>query len=296
MNLYETIKKQFPLHFSVLRSLIFSKYAHQPKRSATPGYKQKCKALVNQFLALIRLRAPQHLVHWAMVGTMSMWAKGISLKHYRNPAMKAFSCRLETAFRYLNKIYDDTREKRNTFLQNQPIGHHSLDNFNQWLSFKTNRMNKAGVMLKGMVYNFVRAREYPNPKPVGTIFQDVVGQKWVVTSSRMLDHWTSEINVTHNTDSEKTCTVTLPKIGWSVVLFPNAATKQPLTYLDQELRPSLRMKVSALATNDDLILDGCFRSDSAENIINFSPRRHTEVMYRVRRMKEFLCSSKRAAD
>ena len=138
-RIYELVEKSFPLHFCVLQSLIFSERAHQPKRSKKKGYKAKQLALVNEFCALVRIRFPGHLLDWAVVGTMAMWAKGVPMKYHRNSHLKAFSCKEKTAFKHLDKIWSKTKAERDAIIRGQIYMHHSSDNCQEYHSFATQR-------------------------------------------------------------------------------------------------------------------------------------------------------------
>ena len=141
-RLLSTIKNDFPLHYSVLRSLIFSKRAHQPARRERSGYKQKEQSLVNHFLALVRLRSPEYLIHWAIIGTMSMYNNGVNMKQYRNPGLRSFSADIRTTFRKLDETYEATRPEREAFIRKQQIIHHASDNFQQAHRLLTAREGK----------------------------------------------------------------------------------------------------------------------------------------------------------
>jgi hypothetical protein len=75
-RLYSEIERGFPLHFMVIRSIIFGSEAHYPSRQKRHDYKDKERSLINYFFALIRVRDSTCLVHWAMVGTLGMLSKG----------------------------------------------------------------------------------------------------------------------------------------------------------------------------------------------------------------------------
>ena len=101
----------------MLQSLIFGKRAHEPRNLDLGWYKDKKRALTNQFLSLVRVRNPTYLIHWAVVGTMSMNASGVKARTFRNPVLRSFSAHPRVAFRKLDEIYESTREIRTEFVQ-----------------------------------------------------------------------------------------------------------------------------------------------------------------------------------
>ena len=230
LQVYELVEQMFPLHFCVLKSLIFSKRAHQPKRSKSKGYKAKQLALVNQFCALVRIRFPGHLLDWAVVGTMAMWGKGVQMKYHRNTYLKAFTCVVKIAFKHLNKIWSKTKTERDAIIRAQIYMHHSSDNCQEYHAFATQRRNQPGVMHTGMVFNLVQAKEYE--KPPGTVMKDPDGNEWVVVSSRLRDYWRCDMKLLRETFDGEAFSIskqdiTFPLVGWNIVRLPN----DPITHI-----------------------------------------------------------------
>ena len=108
-----------------------------------------------------------------MVGTMAMYHKGMNMKCYRNPVLKAFSADLVATFKHMDQIYEATSEIRMEFFGQQLIGHHSSDNYQEYHVCVVQSEGKSGIMHTGMVYNYVCAREYY--KPPGTIVRNMDG-------------------------------------------------------------------------------------------------------------------------
>jgi len=307
-RIFDSIKEQFPLHFLVLKSLIFPKYTHQPAHRVKQGYKDKKKALVNHFCALVRVRNPSYLVHWAMVGTLAMWGKGMQLKLYRNPVLKAFSVGLVTTFEYLDKIYEDTCEVRVAHMQRQPYGYHGSDNYQQWHPLSIQRDNTAGIFHNGMVFNLIKAHEYNKPK--GTIYLDPAGKKWEVLSSEMPDYWTCVVTlkicagqevVTEQDEStleyeRSTMMVKMPQIGWDIESLPNVTPHPSITYLDQEIPSSIRMNVPSNISDCHLLLKQGYNNNgsSNENNVPLSPRKYVSLIRVQRRLQEIFRYCKRS--
>ncbi|EJK69931.1 hypothetical protein THAOC_08767 [Thalassiosira oceanica] len=80
-SIVEDIKVSFPKHYAVLVSLFFSKRSHQPANRAKLSYKERMRSLATHFLAIVRVRNPHHLMHWAITGTMAMFHAGIPGRH-----------------------------------------------------------------------------------------------------------------------------------------------------------------------------------------------------------------------
>ena len=76
-SIAEDIRTSFPKHYAVLQSLFFSKRSHEPANKAKPSYKERMRSLTTHFLAIVRVRNPRHLMHWAITGTMAMFHAGI---------------------------------------------------------------------------------------------------------------------------------------------------------------------------------------------------------------------------
>ncbi|EJK75331.1 hypothetical protein THAOC_02945, partial [Thalassiosira oceanica] len=76
-SIVEDIRDSFPKHYAVLVSLFFSKRSHEPVNKAKPSYKERMRSLATHFLAIVRVRNPHHLMHWAITGTMAMFHAGI---------------------------------------------------------------------------------------------------------------------------------------------------------------------------------------------------------------------------
>ena len=76
-SIAEDIRTSFPKHYAVLESLFFSKRSHEPANKAKPSYKERMRSLTTHFLAIVRVRNPRHLMHWAITGTMAMFHAGI---------------------------------------------------------------------------------------------------------------------------------------------------------------------------------------------------------------------------
>ena len=300
-RIFNLIREQFPLHFLVLQSLIFPKRAHQPARRVTQGYKDKKKALSNHFCSLVRVRNPSYLIHWAMVGTLAMWGKGMQLKLYRNPVLKAFSAGIVTTFKYLDKIYDDTRQVRVAVMQSKQYVSHASDNYQQWHPFSLQRDNTAGLMHNGMVFNLVMAREYLKPK--GTIYLDPGGKKWEVLSSEMPDYWTCVVTlricagqevVTEQDErtlgyERSTMDVQMPQMGWNIESLPNVTPRPSITYINQEIPSSIRMNVPSNVSDCHLLTrQGYEITEETTDIETLSPRKYVSLIRAQRRLQEIL--------
>ena len=77
-KIMEDLVIHFPLHFQAFKSLIFTQQNLQPNDREKPLYQRKCKSLVNHVCAMVRIRNPKRLTHWAAVATMAMWKRGMA--------------------------------------------------------------------------------------------------------------------------------------------------------------------------------------------------------------------------
>jgi hypothetical protein len=225
-DIFHDMEKKFKLHFSVLQSIVFGgRRAHQPNMISKPSYGDKKHKMVNHFLALIRSRNPHLLVHWALVMTMAMYSRGVTENAIRSKTIKSFTVSLKVAFQYLDKIYHETTPARVATIRSTLVGGHSLDNYQQYHAYGTQREGHAGIYHNGIVYNLVVGREYT--KPYGTIIVDDTGTKWIVISSSLIDPWTCRVTVQqsstvshgqreHPDDSSSNIDVHLPSSQWTV--------------------------------------------------------------------------------
>ena len=113
-------------------------------------------------------------------------------------------------------------------------------------------------MHTGMVVNTVQAKEYT--KPPGTVMKDPNDVEWIVTSSSLSDYRHCDMELLRETfEGEQFTTVqqriSFPAIGWNVVYLPNAPPKPTLTYIDQLIRPSLRMRVQSQWDGVSIVMD-----------------------------------------
>jgi hypothetical protein len=219
-RLFSEIERGFPMHFMVIKSLIFGVQAHFPSRQKSHNYADKERSLLNYFLALIRVRDPTCLVYWAIVGTMGMQTSGAKVKHFKNKLIGAFTVGEEVADRHLHQIYDETRSARMRLLMNQAVGHHSFDNYNRDHPIAV-RDDHGSVYHNGIVFNFTRARAFVIP-PGSTVREKANGQLWTVQSSSLQDYWTCQSKISAITESGETLNqeICLPHIKWIIEIIP----------------------------------------------------------------------------
>ena len=286
--------KYFPLHFQAFKSLIFTQRNLRPSNQDKPLYLRKCKSLVNHVCAMVRIRNPKRLTHWATVATMAMWKRGMAQRVGRNPVMKAFSIGPRFAFSMLDKIYSDTELDRRQLLALQQICSHSSDNYNQYHAHSIQVTNKAGIMHLGMVFNAVRCKEWN--KPIGTIYQDKDGKLWVVESSRLSSDFVCSVRLKekrmdgNQQQSWATQKVKMPCIGWTIKYLPGVPVRHPpITYINQQIPPAVTMVLPAELLPRQVIMqnrDWSSLRDTAWR--NMNPREYVKWVGGSRRLNKML--------
>jgi len=286
--------KYFPLHFQAFKSLIFTKRNLRPSNQEKPLYLRKCKSLVNHVCALVRIRNPKRLTHWAAVATMAMWKRGMAQRVSRNPVIKAFSIIPTVAFSMLDKIYGETEPERRQLLALQQICSHSSDNYNQYHAHSIQVSNKAGIMHLGMVFNAVRCKEWN--KPVGTIYLDPERKLWVVVSSRLASDFVCSVSLwgkrTDGNQQQSLATqqVNMPCIGWTIKYLPGVPVRPPpITYVNQEIPAALTMVLPAELLPCQVIMqDRDWSSLHDTTWRNMNPREYLKWVGASRRIDEML--------
>ena len=290
--IYNKIRESFPYHYAALHSLIFSKRSEIDSRNKRKSFEYKRIGLINQFLGMCRMRNPDHLIYWAMVGTLAIHGKGVPKIVHRNCIMKAFSTSICTALKHANEIYDRTKDERMALIKSQPVGGHSLDNYNRYHAKATQGDGKAGVYHTGMVFNLVQMKQFM--LPVGTIVKSRDSTRYSVlcciiidpyhllltvtqinenecndasgndndNEAEVQDHAESNVSNDENEGSnaavesnmqQGTLEIHFPAIGWTIESMPGVEKPPPLTYLDQHIPAPLRFRIP-LAISDNALL------------------------------------------
>jgi len=169
---------------------------------------------------------------------MAMIARGVEEKMFRASTIKAYTVSYKTAYAYLEKIVNETKPTKEAVISQQMIASHSLDNYQQYHPYGTQRDGHAGLYHTGMVYNMVMIREYN--KPVGSIVVDSYGGWWVVTSSLLVDSWHCQVKLRQIDDptriaqeraiTDELSTITiLPNLHWKIHSFPMLQPQTSIT-------------------------------------------------------------------
>ena len=201
-----------------------------------------------------------------------MWRKGVSSKYHRNSHLKPFSCEERTAFKHLNKIWNQTKVERDALIKGQVYIHHRSDNCQEYHSFATQCQNTPGVMHTGIGFNIVQAKEYE--KPPGTVMRDPDGNEWIVASSSLSNYWHCNMVLLRETfDGKEFSTsqkeITFPTVGWNIVNLPNEPHNPPLSYIDQQIRPSMPMTIPRQLDNVSIVMGRWkFRCVNAHQVLS----------------------------
>jgi len=225
-----------------------------------------------------------------------MWGKGVQMKYHRNTYLKAFTCGEKTVFKHLNKIWSKTKAERDAIIRAQIYMHHSSDNCQEYHAFATQRRNQPGVMHTGMVFNLMQAKECE--KPPGTVMKDPDGNEWVVVSSRLQDYWRCDMKLLRETFDGDAFSIskqyiTFPLVGWNIVRLPNEPKMPSLTYIDQQIRPSLRMTISCEWDDVSIVMDRRNSNAPKQRTSYLAPDRYHELVLVTHRMNDLFSHVKR---
>jgi hypothetical protein len=290
-KLYTEIERGFPMHFMVIKSLIFGSEAHYASRQNQKrhDYSDKQRSLLNYFFALIRVRDPSCLVTWAIVGTMAMLTTGAKVKHFKNNLVKSFSVGEAVSDAHLDQLFQETKSARLKLLT-QAIGHHSFDNYNRDHPIAV-RDDHGSIYHVGLVYNCTRARAFC--VPVGsTVKEKLSGRLWTVESSSLTDYWTCKSDIFAIAESGETVhkVINLPSIEWNIKTVPGSPGPVKFTYNNQYIPYSMRQKVPTDITHQQLLFgDRKWMKDPEYKgqMRPFNPREHKNVMCAVYRLRQF---------
>ena len=305
MTILEMIQLQFPFLYTATSSMIFGTEtrAHQPSTRKLPGYDRKQRALVQHFLALIRERNPKYLIHWAAIRTLAMYVRGNRAKHYQAPHSKAYTSCLPVALNYASNLFESTREARQLAIQLKKIIMHSLDNYNQYHPYKTQRGGSSGIYHIGLVYNVVMALEFK--RPIGTILKNLESNTyWRVKSSALPDFWRNmveleQVDATNHdiiitmAPTTHPVSLTASSMDWMVISMPGASPQVPITYIDQVVPSSFRQYVPVGLSDGDFVLGNRAWMDEndepteAAGMEKLCPRKYVGLLKSSLRMMEF---------
>eukprot|EP00956_Cyclotella_meneghiniana_P000542 scaffold602_cov23-Cyclotella_meneghiniana.AAC.2 len=271
---------------------MFGARSHQPSQLAKRDYSDRRRKLVNYFFSMIRIRDPASLVHWAMVGTLAMLSNGGKIQHFRNPLISAFSAGSQATLKYVNQLYEATREARLKLLRMQAYGGTSYDNYNAHHSV-TNHDGHGHIEHTGIIFNWVRQRAFPIPR--GTVvINNNNNISWVVISSTMIDYWTCQVHIksANEEEIETEKLIMLPSVHWRFGAVPEDPMNVEITYTDQLVPRSVRQKVPRNASHRDLLFGNrawMQDDESDESTLRaLDPREHVEIVRAARRVNELV--------
>jgi hypothetical protein len=258
----QMIERTFPIHYSVLKSIIFGKRSHEPARANKQYNLDKRYSILHFFFCLVRERDNHQLTHWAMVATIAFHYRGVNAVAYRNSLGRSYTTDLQVALDKLDDIFVSTEKSRMNILKQQRFLTNVLDNYNRFCRFSTQRCGKSGVFHNGIVHSAVRVNEFN--KPPGTLLMNNLGETWRVMSSTLCSTFrecivVAELLQKEEDDLEFTSTgihrsIKLPSIEWIITFLPGQSSTVSITYLDQAIPSSISMKVPVDLTCQGFIL------------------------------------------
>jgi len=203
------------------------------------------------------------MIHWAMVTTIALHFKGVYDKCYRKTLGRALTADLNTAITKLDEIFTATSERRLDVLKEQRFLMHSLDNYNCFQPFSLQRVGRSGIFHNGIGYNAALPNEFN--KPIGTLLLNRIdGARWRVLSSSLTEDFhkcivvaeleqmpTKVIAASADNDDDDASeinlvmsqTITLPSVDWKCVMIHGASPPVEITYVNQQISPSLGSRV-----------------------------------------------------
>ena len=108
---------------------------------------------------------------------------------------------------------------------------------------------------------------------------------WTVVESRLSSPWRCEARIRSNSGNEE-ITLIMPKLNWVIASVPGLApTPPPLTYVDQEIIPSLLMTIPANAQPWEITMQHHIDAQGS-TMVALNPRLYVECVFSVRRIQE----------
>jgi hypothetical protein len=299
-EVYNDIAHTFPMQFEVIKSIIMGNQSQYESRQILYDYSDKKRSLINYFFALIRVRDPSCLVHWAMVGTMGMYTNGAKIQHFKNKMVAAFSLGERATMGHLHRLYESNTQERRELLLTRAFGHCPSDNYNRNHPIATVD-DRGSYYHVGMVTAFVDARAYRVP-PGSKVLHNHTNLEWTVTQSHLADSWTC-VSVIRN-DIGEDRQISLPSVEWTITYLPGSAEEVEITYSDQQIPPSLRQKIPIGVTPQSLLFGNRYWMEEHEGnseMRPFTPREHMEMVRTVYRLKQFFkymywCTGEKAGE
>jgi hypothetical protein len=250
--IFELIRDQFPFHYAVFHSLIFTNIKYRKSRQCDDLIEGKKTALCNHFLAICRMRDSDNLIHWAMIGTLAIHGKGCPNIIHRNPIMKSFSTTTACALKHADLIYNKTKSEREYLIKSQPIGGHSLDNYNKHHAKTTQSDGKSSIYHTGMVYNLVQFKQFPIP--LHTVLKSRDGMQYDVVGMQTQDAYNQLLKIIPlGGDLCDNTVIHYPQLGWSIVSVPGCDEMPSISYINQVVPSPIRFRIPRGMSDCDLL-------------------------------------------
>lgn len=113
---------------------------------------------------------------------MAIYGKGINQITTRSVASKNFCCKLDTAFKKLNAIYEKSVKQVQQVIQEETMLGFDMDNYNRIISKRVQTDEKSAIMHKGTA-SFIVRQKVP-ALPIGTNIASPLGIKYRVVNCK----------------------------------------------------------------------------------------------------------------
>jgi hypothetical protein len=246
------------------------------------GLTRRERAVLEFFIAKIRVRSQKKMKHWAMIASLGNHSRGQS--GIPNHPLHGSGSSMTTVWGTLNHIFETSTAARRDLVAKQYTVSMAFDNWQinvnkMWQSYGCSSKFMRGVA------TFIK-RDKAILLPVGSIMVSPSGVKFKITSSTYLDAYSIVIRgsilesddratIGHptefaggnngsldapcprNADEHRITSGNLiwPAIGWDILLLKGVAPcASPLSYIDPVVPPPLNACVLSSVSSDDLLL------------------------------------------
>ena len=147
-------------------------------------------AVLEFFIAKLRLRSQKQLKYWAMVPPLATHSRG-HMKNPTNHPLHGAGCDNRTLWNTLNDLFDSTFDARNDTISRQFTVSMAFDNWQQMITKKWQSNGCSSLYLKG-VASFLK-KDKVVLIPVGSVLKSPSGCLFRVTSSQFIDAYLTVI-------------------------------------------------------------------------------------------------------
>ena len=245
------------------------------------GLTRRERAVLEFFIAKIRVRSQKKMKHWAMIASLGNHSRGQS--RIPNHPLHGSGSSMTTVWGTLNHIFETSKAARGDLVAKQYTVSMAFDNWQISVNKMWQNYGCSSKFMRG-VATFMK-RDKAILLPVGSIMVSPSGVKFKITSSAYLDAYSIVIRgsilesddratIGHptefaggnngsldapcprNADEHRITSGNLiwPAIGWDILLLKGVARcASPLSYTDPVVPPPLNACVLSSVSSDDLL-------------------------------------------